>query len=269
MIIWLASYPKSGNTWVRIFLNLLLFSKENQLDFNKLEQIPQFPQKYYFEGLTENFGDMREFVKNCIDAQSRCNLENKTHIFKTHNAFWKSGEYSFTDEENSLGVIYIVRDPRSLVTSLKNHYFLKNDQDSINFMSNEKKIIKNAVLSSWNNHFNSWKKFKKNYLLIKYENLLKNPGLEFRRITNFLKNTCGVAINESKIDTSIKLSEFSNLKKKEENQGFIEAPKTKDGKTINFFNLGPKNDWKKLIKNETAKEIEKIFEKEMVELGYI
>ena len=49
MIIWLASYPKSGNTWVRSFLNSLLFNKDNSADLNELSKIDQYPKRSHFK----------------------------------------------------------------------------------------------------------------------------------------------------------------------------------------------------------------------------
>ena len=109
MIIWLASYPKSGNTWIRLFLNSLIFSQENKVDINNIN-IRQFPIKSDFRDLSSNIEDIKEFVENCIHAQSRLNLDNKVKILKTHNALWKTEKHSFTNYENTLGVIHIVRD---------------------------------------------------------------------------------------------------------------------------------------------------------------
>ena len=88
MIIWLASYPKSGNTWLRLFLESLIFNEEI-LDINNI-RISQFPQKQYFEGLVNNFDDLEEVSKNYINAQNKINLDNKIKFFKTHSAYWKA-----------------------------------------------------------------------------------------------------------------------------------------------------------------------------------
>ena len=78
MIIWLASYPKSGNTWVRIFLDTLLFSQNrNEVDIN-FNSIDQFPLRTHFKNLTDNVNDINEFAKNCIAAQDTVNLDNPT-----------------------------------------------------------------------------------------------------------------------------------------------------------------------------------------------
>ena len=279
MIIWLASYPKSGNTWIRIFLDTLLFSQSNkEVDIN-FNSIDQFPLRKNLKDLTDNVNDINEFAKNCITAQEVLNLDAKIKIFKTHNAFWKQNNtnYSFTNEENTLGVIYIVRDPRNIITSVLNYFNKKNYEEALEFMNDKIKILGGSenefgvptIISSWSNHYNSWKKFKKNYLLIKYENLLENPQQEFMKITNFLSSIGGFKFNEDKIFEIIEKTKFDKLSKQESDKGYVgNSPQNKklDKK---FFNLGPNNKWEKLLDSQTQSKIEIAFKEEMLELGYI
>lgn len=278
MIIWLASYPKSGNTWVRIFLSSL-FSTTNDVNINNLK-IKQFPLRHNFENLTNNINDVNEFVKNCINAQEKINLDNKVKILKTHNAYWRSSGYYFTDINNTLGCIYIVRDPRNVITSIKNHYSKNSINDALKFIKNEKQFIGNlknpliesdlpTVISSWKNHFNSWKKIKTNYLLIKYENLLNKPEEEFSKITNFLEKISDFRFDKKNISTSITNSNFNLLKNQEKREGFNEAVKDEFGNPKKFFNLGPDNNWKKILDPIVAKDLENNFKYEMEELGYL
>ena len=277
MIIWLTSYPKSGNTWVRIFLSYML-SDENTFNINKTK-IYQFPRRLNFEGITQNIDDGNEFVKNCIHAQSKINLDNKFKILKTHNAFWKNGNYSFTDLKNTAGCIYIVRDPRNIITSIKNHYELSTEE-ALNFLKNEKNIIgivKNikkgndlpTIISSWKNHYNSWKKLETKYLLIKYEDILIDPKKEFLKVINFIEKISNIKFNKLKINDAISNSNFNNLERIEKKVGFVEAPKNKFGKPIKFFNLGSENKWQKLLSKEILEDIETKFRKEMTELEYL
>ena len=277
MIIWLASYPKSGNTWVRVFLNSLLYTDNNESDINNLS-IGQFPNRKHFKDITKNMDDINEFSKHCINAQSKLNLSNQTIFLKTHHAYWQNGNYKFTDTQTTLGVIHIVRDPRNVITSLKNHYNFKNYDDALKFLLDDRKVIgtKNSekevdlphIISSWKNHFNSWKKMNKNYLLIKYENLINFPELEFEKITKYLENLINKKFEKTKILDSIKKSSFDNLKKKEQSNGFIEAPISTD-QPISFFNMGPKNNWRNLLDKEISRKIEREFKKEMLELNYL
>ena len=124
------------------------------------------------------------------------------------------------------------------------------------------------IISSWKNHFNSWKKMKKNYLLIKYENLLFSPEQEFEKIINYLERIFDRKFDKKKVIDAIEKNNFDKLKEFEKKNGFIEAPKFL-GNSKSFFYLGPKNDWKKMLDVNLKKEIEDKFEKEMKELSYL
>ena len=277
MIIWLASYPKSGNTWIRLFINSLLFTPDNTIDINKIK-IEQFPSRKYFYEITDNVDDVDEFMKNCNKAQSKLNLDKKLRFFKTHNAFWKFGTHSFTDVFNTLGIIYIVRDPRNVITSIKNHYnydsydkalkFIKDEKNMIGVKGSKKEMDLPTLISSWKIHFNSWRnltKLKNNYILIKYEDLIKNPFNEFLKITNFISKISKLRFDEKNILKSVENTSFESLKKQEELKGFKEAPENSN----KFFNLGPENNWQKLLDTQIKEDIEESFQKEMSELGYL
>jgi hypothetical protein len=271
MIIWLASYPKSGNTWVRLFLNSLLYSDVN-LDINNIK-IGQFPQKFHFDGLVEDTDNLKETSMNYIVAQDKINLDNKIKFFKTHSANWKAYNTSFTNLENTLGVIHIVRDPRNIITSVLNHFSKESYSKALEFMNNSTQQIwdkKNenkkflTLISTWSNHYNSWKKFEKNNLIISYERLLNEPEKEFTKICNMLSKIANLNFEKDQILKAIDRCNFGKLQKLESEKGFVEAISDKK-----FFNLGPNNDWKKLLDSEITSEIEKLFEKEMKDLNYI
>ena len=96
MIIWLASYPKSGNTWVRLFLNSLFFSNNGKLDINDIK-IGQFPERRHFYNLVDDLDDIKKISKNWIIAQNIINLDKKIKFFKTHHAFCNINSNYFTD----------------------------------------------------------------------------------------------------------------------------------------------------------------------------
>ena len=121
MIIWLASYPKSGNTWIRALLCSYLYSDKGEFNFNLLDKIDQFPGKKYLSSFVQNFNKPMEIPQFWIPAQTKINLNKKINILKTHNSLCKIEGHSFTNNKNTAGVVYIVRDPRNVVTSLKHH----------------------------------------------------------------------------------------------------------------------------------------------------
>ena len=128
MIIWIASYPKSGNTWVRALISSYLYSGEGNFNFSDLNKIDQFPSKKYLNPFLKDFDDPAKVPKYWIPAQNKINLNKEIIFFKTHNAMCKINENQFTNKLNTLASIYIVRDPRNVITSLSNHYELSTKE---------------------------------------------------------------------------------------------------------------------------------------------
>ncbi len=110
---------------------------------------------------------------------------------------------------------------------------------------------------------------KKNYLLVRYEDLVESPKNEFTKIADFVGNLLNLKFTENQINNAISLSSFDKLEKMEKDYGFTESSIDKDGNRNKFFFLGPKNDWKKMINYNTSSLIEKEFESEMKELKYL
>ena len=279
MIIWLASYPKSGNTLLRSILSSYFYSNDGIFTFENLEKISQFPQTSHLMSIGVDVDNEKEVFKNFINAQNFINQEKeKVKFFKTHSSLCKMYESNFTDLKNTLGTIYIVRDPRNVVTSLAHHYNLSIDQ-ATDVMIDKNRLMdktpKNCrvFLGSWNFNFNSWKNLKdqNKYLLIKYEDLINKKKTILLKIFKYL-DLLGLKSNldMTKLNKAIKTTEFKNMKKKEENETFYEAViDSKTGKRKNFFNLGPKNNWRELLDQKNKDKIENNFEKEMMELGYL
>ena len=283
MIIWIASYPKSGNTWVRSFLNSLLYSIDGKANLKNLIKINQYPLRSHFKNIVKDIDNILEISKKWTTSQDIINFDKKIKFLKTHHSLCNINSNNFTNLQNTLGVIYVVRDPRNVVTSILNHYSKKNYHEAREFIFEENKYMgrdlnKNkfndnqmlTIISSWKTNYNSWKSFPKNYFLIKYENLIENPEKEFFKLSKYLSKILNVKLDEEKIKIAIKSNSFENLKKLEDNYGFKEAVEDeKERKKIKFFNLGPKNKWQDLLDFKTKNLIEEKFKIEMKELGYL
>ena len=279
MIIWLASYPKSGNTLLRSILSSYFFSNDGEFKFENLDRIPQFPLINHLQPLRVDINNEKEVFKNFIKAQELINQEKgKIKFFKTHSSNSRVYNSDFTNLENTLAVIYIVRDPRNIVYSLAHHYDYTIDQ-AIETMLNEKQFMskteKNSKIfvGSWSFNYNSWKKFQKhqNFLLVKYEDLVKKKKSTLLKIFKFLQSFgLNFQIDMIKLNKVIKTTEFDKMKAKEQNETFREAMiDRRTGKRKPFFNLGLKNDWRKNLNKKNLELIEISFKKDMIDLGYL
>ena len=279
MILWLASYPKSGNTLLRSFLSTYFFSKDGNFNFDLLRNIKQYPNNKLFLELGVDISNRHEIAKNHLNAQKLINQNKKSFQFwKTHSSFVKMDGYSFTDLNNTLGVIYIVRDPRDVVISYAHHnnQTIKQTLKMINqnyILGAEIKDKIPVYLGSWSYNYNSWKVFNNinKYLLIRYEDLVLNDEKYFEKILFFIKNISKMDfdISEKKIKKVLEEIKFEKLKKLEKEKGFHESKKDDKGNTINFFRSGKTKQWKNNLDLKTKNMIEEVCQKEMKELGYI
>ena len=282
MITWIASYPKSGNTWVRSLLLGYLYSKTGKFNFNLLSKMPHFPHKRFFEGFGTSLHEIPRVSAYWVKAQQLIIKHNKGDVYlKTHSALASLEGYPFTNEFVTKAVVYVVRDPRTLITSFASH-FSRTIPGALKFMKDSRQFLVGntqageafgiaTVLGSWADHYNSWKQvsdpqspsIQVPLLIVKYEDLVENTPKTFKKILKFLK----IKINNEKVKNAIKSCDFKVMVKNEAK--FPEAVLNKKGKKIKFFSLGPKHDWKKTLDPKIATQLKKVFKKEMKELGYI
>ena len=274
MIIWLASYPKSGNTWVRSIVSALLYSHDGEFNMNLLSQIPQFPRKSQFTGICKNFNDIEEIKKYWIAAQEKINADKKLYFYKTHNANIKIDNYPFTNKKNTIGTIYIVRDPRNILNSLTNHFNF-SQEEAKNFILTKRALKENTLrndgvltlVGTWEEHYESWTSFNDNLLIIKYEDLIKDIEHQILKMSEFISRFTKVEINKNKIKKIIETTSFKNLKKMENVGLFKEYKENK--RNFSFFHKGPNNRWEESLNLQIKKEIEEKYSILMKKLNYL
>ena len=281
MIFWIASYPKSGNTWLRALLSSYFYSKDGIFNQGLLKNIGQFPEKKHFSEFNYNSKIVTDTSKFWIKAQEKINVNNKLNFFKTHNILGSINNNNFTNKKNTSGAVYIVRDPRNVLTSLRNHYELTKDE-ALKFMMNEKKYIHDyhskddfsdfQFISSWEKNYKSW--LNQNVFpvkLIRYEDLNFKTLDILREIIEFIQNVVGEKneFNILKAQNSVKSTNFENMKNIEKNDGFFESILSKnENKKIPFFHLGPRNDWRSIFDKNYQEKLKSIFENNLNELNY-
>ena len=271
--IFLASYPKSGNTWLRSIIgNFYNFEKEFSL--NDLKSIPllsikkhfnEFQNKVYINNNELHFDWVSQNIIKCQKILN--NKLNHLNIFKTHSVRHKN----FTNETVNAGFIYIVRDPRDIIVSLKNFSGKEIDKTIDEFLFSKSLMITTngaqELLSTWELNVQSWLNYNSvPRLIIKYEDLKLNPKEIILNIKKFLNkiHRLNIILSDQDIDKIIENTNFNNLKKLEDKNGFDEA--TKHSK---FFRSGTSNQWKDILSNSQIKLIEKNLKSLMKYFNYI
>ena len=232
-ILWLASYPKSGNTWLRSIVSTLLYTNNGYFNFKLLKLIEQYEKKIHFEFLKKNKKNDFKKIINKIEFLSKYwiksqenivysnNIKPIFNIYKTHSANMAINKNPFTSSDLTAGCIYIIRDPREILISFAHHRGA-NLNDTIEFMSDigayfptsDKNLL--TYISRWDIHYKSWKKLNTPLLILKYEDLLNNTAMEIEKISAFLSKTskwrmacsarmqhCSFARSTPRMDTSV------------------------------------------------------------------
>ena len=279
MIIWIASYPKSGNTYLRCFLASYYYSEKGKFDFDLLLKIHQFPNMKFTK--TKSSSEL-EASKKWIINQSLFFKKEKLNFVKTHSCLLPYKNNKFTTNNETVGAIYIVRDPRNVITSITHHYSMSYESAFQNMCDEQSTLLEKSYdndfsnftyLNSWSNNYLSWKNTKEfKILFIKYEDLELNKESVFEKIILFVNNISGIndKINEKKFINALKSTSFVNLRNKELNEGFEESIYSNEiGKKKLFFNLGFKNRWQKLLSKDIKVKINNKFKINLDELGYL
>ena len=272
MILWLSSYPKSGNTWARIFLTNYLF-EENEDPFANIDKIGSYPRKEYFKFLEkkdfESLKNREQNYKQYIISQEKINLNGELNFLKSHSYCGVLNGNNFSNSDNTAGFIYFVRDPRSVAISLS-HHMNQSLEKAVDMMLNKNQFMQPEdsdglleFFSSWKINYLSWKNSKYPKLIIKYEELKKDPFGTFKKILNFISQFKKIEIDDEKIHKIIKKCEFENLQNQEKIKGF----KERKGKDL-FFRKGEIDEWKNKLPNSLNELIKKNFNSEMQELDY-
>ena len=282
-IIWISSYPKSGNTWLRAIVSTLLNTSDGIFKFELLKLIPVFENLTSYNFLKnlnpKEYSRLKNDIKHLSKYWNICqkslifdkNLTNNFNIFKTHSANLKIGDNNFTDSNLTLGNIYIVRDPREIVMSYSK-YTGKTIDDTIDLLSTKGAVLlpeKNltiTLMSSWDVHYKSWQMLKVPNILIKYEDLLNNTGIEIEKIAKFLSKI--LQLNQKKfnsiINNVINSTHIDIFKKYEKDFGFDEASKYSE-----FFGKAETSSWKRKLSTQEILRIENKFKTTMIELNYL
>ncbi len=274
-IVWLASYPKSGNTWTRAFLHNLLKIMEGEgdgaQDINKMGEYStwelsaaiyeEFLGKKAQDASREEIAAVRPRVQEKIAEQT-----DGLSFVKTHHALMMDRGYSTINSAVTSGAIYIVRNPLDVAISFSHH--MNNTIDhAIDFMAtqsletrvSEKSVYE--VYGSWSEHVLSWtRKPNRAIYVMRYEDMIAEPRLTFGNLARHLL----MQPTEEQLSQALELSSFERLKQQESEAGFKEKPK--DAKQ--FFREGKSGQWREVLTKEQIGQIVSDHQVQMRRFGY-
>jgi len=276
MIVWIASFPKSGNTWLRAFLCSYIYMNpdDKNFDFELFKNILRFPSTKQYKDIGVEPKNFEELAKHWIDVQKKINSNNKINFLKTHNAYGGLKNFEFTDKKNTIGAIYLVRDPRDVLVSYARHLEISINKtlelvledNHTGWLNQYKKDVIGEIRGNWAQNYNSWKNFYlAEKIIIKYEDLISDPFNTFSNVIKYLNKLFGLEIDNEKIKKCIEITDFNKLKKLEIKSGFVENYNKKEP----FFNIGKSDQWQNILDEKIISKLEQKFNREMRELKYI
>lgn len=280
-LVWLASYPKSGNTWTRNFLhNLLDVNNANTeamttTDINAMQAKTTWDSAYVWYN---PFLDGKMF--NEVQPQQIAAVRMQSHEFmaqkagdgllfvKTHNAMAADhGGIPFINPAVTAGAVYIIRNPLDVVISYSNHLNRSIDQ-TIKLLSKKGAMILGSekmayeLHGSWSEHVYSWtRKPNPSLHIMRYEDMLDKPQETFSQLTAFLR----IDADADKIAKAIDASSFEKLKEQEQKSGFTEKPEN----AKQFFRKGQSGEWRSVLTKRQIKAIVTMQGEQMARFGYM
>ena len=276
-IVWIPSYPKSGNTWMRTILTGLIYSDSGKFNFDLLSNIDQFdnPINYQFVkdiNITdyENLHKMQIVSKYWQQAQEKIGSKNVI-FYKTHSANYSYENLNYTNLKKTRGCIYMLRDPRDVAISYAKFIDSSLDETIAHMINSNRQIYNQTktigvVLSRWDYHVASWMSLDAPTLIIRYEDLLNSSQKVMEELLKFMKDSLKINFkyNDEKINNILESTSFSRLKENEEKKGFNEA-----SKNSKFFRSGKSNQWKSILSEKQLHIIETNLREYMLKFNYL
>jgi len=272
-ILWLASYPKSGNTWMRAFLANLILDPAEPLPLKRIGEIcPSEPAEMWFKPFIKGpiaEASAEEIAAVRTKAQERAVSLNKNVIpMKTHSYLGEDCGHPIFSMQATFGAIYILRDPRDVAISAADH-FGKTLDEMIETMANPfaagramAGIMVHELQSSWTHHVESWTKWNHpGIFVVRYEDLLADPLDQFGRVARRF----GISSDKARIAKAVEFASFKQLQKLEAEQGFVERSVHSE----KFFRAGRSGGWRDKLTADQAARIEGDHGVQMKRYGYL
>lgn len=270
-LVWLASYPKSGNTWMRIFLGNYLFNATTPMPINRINQI----------GLSDSAANLYRAVAtgpfNSADPMQALRLRGKVlnriagngadvNFVKSHNVRDTVFGIDLIATALTRSAIYIIRDPHDVAISYARHFGRTLDAaiESIGRENNTTAGLGDIVkqfLGSWSAHVTGWTRTR-DYpvLVLRYEDMRTDPRKEFAKALSHV----GAPVDDERLDRAIRFSSFDELRRQEDAEPFVERSNNSE----RFFHTGTSGQWQGVMTSAQSEQILRDHGAVMREFGY-
>lgn len=245
-IIWIASFPKSGNTWTRSLLANYFMPKDRAPGINELRRFTtaDIRQDFFDKAAGRPFHardfdewlEMRPKALRLIAAS-----KPSAHFVKTHSRIDRVGPYDLIPPDVTAAAIYVMRNPFDVAPSYARHLGVDLDA-AIEMMTNPKALNASTtnifeVIGRWDAHIGSWLAAPGlPRHVMRYEDMAADPERAFRGLLGFLQ----APVNDGQLRRAIRAASFESMKKQERQKGFVERPEHMES----FFTRGTAGGWR-------------------------
>ena len=270
-IVWLASYPKSGNTWLRVFLANYVYNTEKPVPINQIHRV----------GIGDsNSKAYRMVTKEVLDPtnpmqgarirpavlQAIVNNKADINLVKTHCENAIAFGVKLIPPELTRSAVYIMRNPLDMIVSYASHYGNTIDEAIEGIARKDNSLLGGGdtvyqFLGSWSNHVIGWSKARKfPVLMLRYEDMLKDPHEAFDRVVHHI----GLPIDRDRLERSVQFSDFKLLQEQEKKTSFVENSDNQK----QFFRSGKADQWKTELSEDQIAQILQDHGRVMKKFGY-
>ena len=272
-VIWLASYPKSGNTWMRAFLANYFRNPERPIPINNL------PKYVLGDNFATHYQRLSGKPRSKLTAADIAQLRPRVHewfasargetaFVKTHSMVALVDGQPLITPSATAGAIYVVRNPLDVAVSYANHNSTTLDQtvaalcqDNLTLPGGGKLLPQ--VVGSWSQHVRTWVRAPGlRPHVVRFEDMLAKPVKTFARVVRFLK----LPGDSVRLNKALRFSSFRELQRQESATGFVEA--RPDG-VVKFFRAGKAGVWPDVLSADHVKRIVTCHREAMMEFGYL
>ena len=274
-IVWLASYPKSGNTWMRAFLSNLIANRAGPL---KPDELRNYTDE---EAKADRFAELARRPSIGLTVDEIAALRPQVHaliaqraqgtrLVKTHNMCGSFNDHPLFNWQVTAGAIYVLRNPLDVVVSMTHHFGLSIGE-AIERLGDERVATVNDglfvshIIGSWSQHVSGWTdmaaRSPDKVLVLRYEDLLEKPAKNFAKAARLI----GLGQDKPRIERAMKHASFGTLVALEKREGFVEAV---DEKTA-FFHKGRANQWREVLSREQVARVVDDHREQMARFKYL